>query len=617
MESSVSFAVVVGDLESGLARVQSVKSGLVRGQDAGPPQGHLRGQLLVLLGEGVQQRGPQGGPGEVSQVPSRTGQLIREHLLHVGRCEHRVEEGLVGLPRQPLQGGPQGLVTGQAGRQLRQVGHHQRHRVRPVVAVHEHLQHQRRAGQGVLQRGRHHELAVLELELLLDAARDLEEAAPHESAQVPGAEEALPLLVQEEHLLRGLGIVVVAAHHRGPRHRHLAVRVRRQRLQRVRVHHGHGDPPQRQAHGPQQAVPQRRAVHGHGGRRLGEPVPLQHGQPDGLEELQHGLRHGGAPAGQQLDARADLVADLAEHGPVQQAVLQGQPGPHRPARGHQGIAVPAHPEGVVEDGPAEEGALVHGLHHPVEDLVVEHRHRHEQRGLRGLQAVHDQLPLLHDAQRVPVGQHAVQLAGQPVHVCPGQEGQRHLPEQVLAQQRPRALHHGRHVGVGQLHALGVPRGAGRVDDARQVLRARGNGRHGHRAGGCEQSVEAVRLGGLAVHHDGRLQPTQLPDVRLELAVDALVRHNHELGRRVREDVGPVLLRLRLIHWYDLGTERVYSVETDCPLHPVVANQRHFVIIAYVVLGGKNTAECADGLIEFLVCHPLILPILECTQSILF
>ena len=155
------------------------------------------------------------------------------------------------------------------------------------------------------------------IEVLL-AAGDAQ-VAVLELAEVAGAHE-----VAHEGLGRRLVVAVVALEHVRAAEQDLAVLGDLDR-----------EAGQRRADGAEARVVRR--VEGGRGARLAHPVALEHGDPAGVEELEH-LERDRRRAGQgQLEPAAEHLAHLAQHEPVGERVLRlqsrrGGAAPHRGAR---------------------------------------------------------------------------------------------------------------------------------------------------------------------------------------------------------------------------------------------------------------------------------------------
>src|SRR5262249_49787031 len=143
---------------------------------------------------------------------------------------------------------------------------------------------------------------VLELVLLLDAARDVEEPLGGYVSHVPGAEAVI--LHQHRRVL--LGTVVISLHHVGTANDDLAMQrvtgdraVELHRVTRARLADG--------AHLARAGVVGRRD-----GARLGEAVALVPGDPERVDEVRHLRTQRRAAADRILEPPAEALSDGGE-----------------------------------------------------------------------------------------------------------------------------------------------------------------------------------------------------------------------------------------------------------------------------------------------------------------
>ena len=284
------------------------------------------------------------------------------------------------------------------------------------------------------------------------------------------------------------------------------------------------------------------------GRGLGEPVALEDQDAGGVEPLGDVLVEGRGAGDEEADPAAEPVADLAEHQPVEQRVLDLQRQRDRLALGLEPVDLEADLERLVEDlllGAAL--GLLHG-DDPAVGLLEDARRGTHERRLHDAEVVDDLVDPAVDGGREAAGELGGEqhLAERVRHRQP-QELQVALVEDVLGVDRlalvdPRA--------VPEPDALRPAGRAGRVDQRGQLVGLDGLGRLLDHAGVLGEVVVAELAEvvepdhpvavGLAGERDHLLQVRQLVLVLGDLGDLLVVLGEDDPALRVAEDVAGVL-----------------------------------------------------------------------------
>ena len=400
---------------------------------------------------------------------------------------------------------------------------------RLVVADHHALADQRVGPQPVLQHSGGDILATGRDDQLLLPAGDREVALVVQLADVAGAEPAVTA-----DRLRGGGLVVpVAAEHHVAPEQHLAVV---------------GDPDRDPGYGlaDRADLEVLRQPHGAGGRGLGQAVALVDRDADAAEEVTQPGAQRGTAEDRGGAAAAERGAQLAVHQPVEQGVLEPQ--------GKPGTA------GVLRLAPCHRGRLGNRedpalallaclLHGAVVDLLEHPWHREHQGrpefGQVGQQFLH--------VGRVADGGPRVEATDLD---RPGEDVRERQEQQDLGvgveQLRSTGAHGpdlGQQVAVGQLAALGAPRGARGVDQSGHVVGAdlAAAGVHvvvGDLGAQCGQLVDCAR-GAVELPYVGQVgQPVAH---RVDGGAVRRGLDHDGPGPRVGQDPLDLLGRRRLVH----------------------------------------------------------------------
>mmetsp|Transcript_33923 Transcript_33923/g.56018 ORF Transcript_33923/g.56018 Transcript_33923/m.56018 type:complete len:499 (+) Transcript_33923:318-1814(+) len=446
--------------------VQRLDAGHVLLEDHVALDAHLGREHAPLGREALLEQQPPPGHLVLLHARLRAGrlQLGGDQVPHARVLGERRRRGAGRqVRRRHVLGGPVG--------HQQPVGHHQHHVVGPVVPVEHGLRDVPRALQRGLDGARHHVLAVLQLVLLLQPARDLQAAVLGEGAQVARAEVPPAVRVVEDHLRRGLRVPLVAHHHVVPRDAHLALQARGHLPaveQDLHLHAG-----QRHAHRAQPARPGVRRVDRHQRRGLREPVALADGHADVVEETQHVQARGRAAHPADLDAPAHLLAHLREHQLVQHLVLQTEQRPGLLALRQQQPPLVGHGQCPVDQQLLGARLLGKVGLHAVVHLLEERGHAEEQRRPHLAQVAQQGVDAARQRHARAVGHHRVQFRRLAVAVGPGQEAEGGVVEDdvtALGADGPHAPDVVNNVPVHKLHALGVARRPRGVDDRGKVFR---------------------------------------------------------------------------------------------------------------------------------------------------
>jgi hypothetical protein len=326
------------------------------------------------------------------------------------------------------------------GRQRLLVQCHQAGDVRLRVTDHHALADEPVGAESVLEHGRRDVLAGGRDDDLLLAAGDAQEAVGVELAEVAAVEPAVG-----ERLGRGSRVVVVAGEDVWALDEHLAV-----------LGDAHCRSVERTADRADLDVSG--GVHRRGGRRLGQPVALQHREPDAAVEVSEPQPERGPAGDRPLHLAAERRPQLDVDELVERRVLRAEPEARaamveRLAVGDGGLG-----RGVEDLALAGRLCL---LLRGVVDLLEDARHREDERRLEARQ-VCEQFLDVGCVPKLSAGHHDTDLDNPGEHVCQRQEQQRgrFLVLEHAAQRRVSVLetHHvaqlEQEVPVGELAALG-------------------------------------------------------------------------------------------------------------------------------------------------------------------
>ena len=297
-------------------------------------------------------------------------------------------------------------------------------------------------------------LATRRHDQVLLAVRDLEVAVGVEVADVPRVKPAVGV----ERLAGRVGLVVVALHDPRALGEDLAVGGD------LDLHLGNGpaDRPDLDA---------LRRIDGQHGRRLGEPVPLRHGEAGAEEELCDLRAERCTPREEQLEAAAGARPQLGEHEPVRERMLQGEARGHpQPCQtvGRPVFACALRPEEDASLDPApRERVLEHGGIH----LFVEPRHREHYRRPDLLEILAYQLERFSVVDDYPGVEHGV--VHHPLEHVRQRQHREALVPHAHGDHPQGALHVGPQVVVGEHHALRVARRPRRIDEGSELIRLYG------------------------------------------------------------------------------------------------------------------------------------------------
>ena len=212
-----------------------------------------------------------------------------------------------------------------------------------------------------------------------------------------------------------------------------------------------------------------------------------------------------------------------------------------------------------------------GLHARM-DLVPDPRHREEDRRLDQRQVLRELGRVSANARRRACGDRHVQLHAAAEDMRPGQKSE---PAVVRLQvdDREQGAHVEREVPMGQDHPLRRPGGARGVDQGRDVLPIRhARGQWVTLAISQQGRVGAWFVGRTVEVHDV-LEFRQRGAKRLDALRDGLVGDEAHNRVRVRKDVLPLLVELRLVHGYVSGAKPVGGVGAHRPFEAVVRDDR--------------------------------------------